>query len=1057
MSDGTRQAPPPPNVENGAGFGAHSDDVQGQGQGFNADVDQQLPVVFPTDVGAALAGQPLKLVLQMPTAARHSVVPVRFRVHCDWSDVRNGDALRCRFCRIRGNGGADEIVDLELPLEELAEAAGNERGFVETQARRRVRCFRECSSIEVLERRDLFLHTAFEPVHPARGNSAQFSVEVISGSGLPVGKPLQVTGRVVERWSNGLRFVHNGAVELAAEPPDDQARTRARMEVEPFLRQSDPLAAFTRAVQHNVTGNLLASMTDMTSAVLLAVFSPIGLPLRDGRDTFTHRVQISIVGDTGVRKSTTVADIIRVIGFGSLVGATSSIAGLVGTVEEGHGARRPRWGAIVREHRGLLAVEEGATLDRRVIAAIRDLRERGSVSIHLRGESYSAAASPAIIETCNPGMNRTLASFPMWAEALTSLSNHELADLRRFALVLPVPSEALNAAPIDTATLPSISAASLRTIAWVARTIGPDRIALDPEAIAGAEAAEAEIRPLLPPHGAVQAIANHSANKLLHLAGAWAVASQVPLGHERVRVLAWHVRAVAPLYRRTLLAWTTRGEAEALDPDKVAEIVRLLRDAARSLGRKHRLDPLTGLRVLLAAPFGLTMREWSVRVGASDKTIRDAWVTSLFVRYGLVERVSTRYRILPLGRAVIAAAEDGPPEPDNGKDGKGPHHRESGEIVEIAELDAVGDNESLRIPKLSEQATSCDSVREGPERNGELPEFPEVPGSPPVIERTPIIPPGISVEDFLPMPDDGTLRPMKVIWDDREQDGALDEAGGRLNGYTHTLNPALGCVDACSCCGKYCCAQWETPAQLIAEQFGLRWGEYLFVKKRIAGALERDLARAARRDASHPHHVSQLRIFMSSVTEPCAGPSLGVTRECLQVFACHPIGRLVLQTRSPKVIQLLPELKALGKRVVVSFTIESDTDEIWRSVDPPMLPRLHERRKAVAILHENGVTTSVTVSPCARIADPEEFAVWIAMNASYAVVDTFVARDGKGGTRTEKTQVPAMFASQGWAWSDEVMARTFFDQIRALIGDRVGWSSDGLNRLATVPIAARVI
>src|SRR5207247_2651837 len=102
-----------------------------------------------------------------------------------------------------------------------------------------------------------------------------------------------------------------------------------------------------------------------------------------------------------------------------------------------------------------------------------------------------------------------------------------------------------------------------------------------------------------------------------------------------------------------------------------------------------------------------------------------------------------------------------------------------------------------------------------------------------------------------------------------------------------------------------------------------------------------------------------------------------------------------------------------------------------------------DRRTAVAALHANGVTTSVTASPCARLADPEEFAVWIAMNASYAVIDTFIAGDGKGGTRTARTQTPSLFAAQGWDWSDETAARALYHRAQRLMGDRVGWSKDG--------------
>lgn len=1019
---------------------------------------QRYPIpVFPTDVGAELTRQPVKLIVQAPAPARRVVVPGKFAVRCIWPDVGASEAPRCQYCRLRENGGADLTVDIALPPEELVPAVGSERAFLDEQARRAVRCHRDCSQVRVLESQDIFFQTGFEPLHPERPRADGFNVEIISRTGLPVGERLHVSGRVVEVGAKGLRLVHDGPIEPAPVPPDEESRLRARVEIQPFLGLSDPLEAVGRAVQRDVTANPLMSMTDMTCAVLLTVFSPVGLPLRGGRETFIRRAQLLMLGDFGARKSTTVTDIMHVIGFGTLVGPRTSVAGLVGTIEDSN-VPRPRWGAMVREDRGLLVIEEGGTINPQVIAAIRDARERGWISLHLRGVSYSAPCAPAIIVNANPSMNRTLASFGIWAEALNALSNHQLPDLRRFTLVLPISLDALAAAPIDADGLAAISADTLRTIAWVARTIGPDRIDLDPEVVARANAAELEIRAMLPRQASIQAVANHSANKILYLATAWAIASQLPLEGEPVRVTAADVETVLPLYTRTLLAWTTRGVAEAFDPEQVRELVKMLREAARSRGRKRRLDPLDGLRVLQSAPFGLTVLEWSSRIGASDKTIRDAWLRPLFEPHGLVERAATRYRITPLGRAVIAAAEDGPPDPDGAKQNGSPAHHEGMEILELTEVvesDADDDPSDVPLQEIAEQVEVRDPAEAASERSGETTELPEIPGTLQMTRRTSIIPPGITVDDFLPTSEDGTLRPLKVIWDDREKDNALGGTGGFLHGYTHTLNPAVGCVFACSWCGLYCYAQWETPARLLAEQLGLRWGEYLFVKKRIPEALERDLARAMRRDADHPLHVSQLKVFMSSVTEPCAGPALAVTRECLRIFARYPIGRLVLQTRSPRVVELLPELKALGSRVLVSFTVESDSDAIWREVEPPMLPRLRDRRKAVALLYASGVTTSVTVSPCARLADAEEFAVWIAMNSTYAVVDTFVAGDGKGGTRTEKTSIPSQFASHGWTWSDETAAHALYEKIRALIGDRAGWSKDGFNRLTEVPTEHR--
>ena len=140
-----------------------------------------------------------------------------------------------------------------------------------------------------------------------------------------------------------------------------------------------------------------------------------------------------------------------------------------------------------------------------------------------------------------------------------------------------------------------------------------------------------------------------------------------------------------------------------------------MRDAARSRGRKHRLDPLNGLRVLRSAPFGLTIREWSARVGASDKTLRDAWIAPLFEAHGLVERASSRYRLTPLGRAVVAATEN-QARGEGNEEENGDADRESIEIAEITEVEEPEtDSEwaDIRIPEIPEQATGQDPVKAG--------------------------------------------------------------------------------------------------------------------------------------------------------------------------------------------------------------------------------------------------------------------------------------------------------------------------------------------------------
>src|SRR5579862_3757568 len=319
------------------------------------EVHTSAPLIYPTDIGADLIRQPVKVVLQVPAPPGQAVVPAKFLVRCMWPDVRASEATRCCYCKLRESGGVDQIVEIALPPEELVAAVGNERAFLEVQARRSVRAFPDCSLVKLIDGQNLYFQTGFEPLDPDRARTDGFIVEVISTKGLPVAERIHVVGRVVEVGPKGIRLVHtDGEIEPAPEPPDEASRLLARAEMHRFLQQPDPLDALTQAVQLEVTGNLPSGMTDMTAILLLTIASGTGLPL--GRGNFSHRMQILLLGDFGARKSTSVAAIMNAIGFGTLVGPRTSVAGLVGTIEEIKGIPRPRWGAMVREDRGLLVI-----------------------------------------------------------------------------------------------------------------------------------------------------------------------------------------------------------------------------------------------------------------------------------------------------------------------------------------------------------------------------------------------------------------------------------------------------------------------------------------------------------------------------------------------------------------------------------------------------------------------------------------------------------------------------------------------------------------------------
>ena len=273
---------------------------------------------------------------------------------------------------------------------------------------------------------------------------------------------------------------------------------------------------------------------------------------------------------------------------------------------------------------------------------------------------------------------------------------------------------------------------------------------------------------------------------------------------------------------------------------------------------------------------------------------------------------------------------------------------------------------------------------------------------------------------------------------------ALTPTGGYLAGsYTHTFNPAYGCAYAAGTCGSFCYARGFAERRLGAGA----WGRRVQWKANAPELLARELARAARRDPAHRHHLARLSVFSSSTTDPCATrEGLELYRACLGAVAERSPRRWVLQTRSPQVVELEEELARLAGAVVVSFTIETDDEAVWRS-GRTGAPGIEARRRAFERMGEWRVRRHLAVSPTLPVRDPEGFADWIAEHATDATVDTFVSGDGSGGTRTAGAPVVGWLGERGVDWRDEEGARRLFGLLRERMGERVGWSAEGFARL----------
>lgn len=252
-------------------------------------------------------------------------------------------------------------------------------------------------------------------------------------------------------------------------------------------------------------------------------------------------------------------------------------------------------------------------------------------------------------------------------------------------------------------------------------------------------------------------------------------------------------------------------------------------------------------------------------------------------------------------------------------------------------------------------------------------------------------------------------------------------------------------------CGSFCYAQFLQAHAIHGKG---DWGDYIVVKENAAALLRDELAVAARRPDDHKYHISRIRVFSASSTEPLAGPVFDVYRECLRVLVENTPAMWVVQTRLPRVTEIAGELAALGKRVIASITIETDDESLTPlgGGSPPAMARM----RAAEALRARGIPIHVAVAPALPARDAASFATWIAEVADFATVDTAVSGDGTGaGKRTEKSQFPQWIARSGRDWRDESAARDLYHRLRTVMGNRAGWSQEGFARLAD-PYQGRV-
>ncbi|WP_214629625.1 SPL family radical SAM protein [Paenibacillus agaridevorans] len=237
---------------------------------------------------------------------------------------------------------------------------------------------------------------------------------------------------------------------------------------------------------------------------------------------------------------------------------------------------------------------------------------------------------------------------------------------------------------------------------------------------------------------------------------------------------------------------------------------------------------------------------------------------------------------------------------------------------------------------------------------------------------------------------------MKVAYQHKTPKTLLNKGTGFLSGYTHSLNPYTGCSFACS----YCYVR-QMPVSTFR---GEEWGSWVDIKQEAAVLFRKELLRA---QAKGP-----VTIFMSSSTDPYQPVeySAKVTHSLLQVMAEHPLDFLLVQTRSPLVRRDIELLQALGDRVRVSMTVETDREDI-RKHFAPYSPPIPARLYTLRLLTEAGIPTQATIAPVLPSSD--RFAEMLRPLVNRVCIDDYFMGDGSGGKRTKKLGLQALYHELG--------------------------------------------
>ncbi|WP_028563424.1 SPL family radical SAM protein [Paenibacillus pinihumi] len=260
---------------------------------------------------------------------------------------------------------------------------------------------------------------------------------------------------------------------------------------------------------------------------------------------------------------------------------------------------------------------------------------------------------------------------------------------------------------------------------------------------------------------------------------------------------------------------------------------------------------------------------------------------------------------------------------------------------------------------------------------------------------------------------------MKIEYTSKIPKSLLNKGTGFLSGYSHSLNPYTGCSFACS----YCYVR-QMPVSTFR---GAEWGTWVDVKQEAAALLKKELLRAK---AKGP-----VTIFMSSSTDPYQPVEYKeqITRSLLQVMVEHPPDFLLVQTRSPLVRRDIDLLQALGDKVRVSMTVETDREDV-RKQFAPHSPPIPARLQTLRLLAEAGIPSQAAIAPI--LPSSHQFPETLRPLVNRVCIDDYFMGDGSNGKRTKRLGLQSLYQMVGQEeWYHPAAYLRVYDNMKRLFSE----------------------